>query len=364
MANLKNNFKSKNIYFLNLAFEQAKINLGSTKTNPSVGCIVEKDGAVISSACTSFNGRPHAEFKALNKKKDFKNSNIYVTLEPCSHYGLTPPCTNIIVKKKIKKVFFSAYDSDKRSRKKSKNIFKRKGILTKGSLLKKDGLSFYQSYYLQHSNNLPLIDAKLAISKDYFTKNIKTKWITNFYSRRRSHLLRSMYDCLISTSKSINDDDSFLDCRIDGLEKKSPDLVILDRNLRLKKKLSLYKKRKNRKILLFTSSNNKRKILYLKKKGIKVFLINSLKSRSDFSSLFFILKNKGYSRIFVESGLTFLNFLIKNKFLKNIYLFKTAYSLKKSGINYSSSNIIKKINLKNLITVNLFGDKLYKERLK
>ena len=74
---------------------------------------------------------------------------------------------------KIKKVFFSAYDSDKRSRKKSKNIFKRKGILTKGSLLKKDGLSFYQSYYLQHSNNLPLIDAKIAISKDYFTKNIK-----------------------------------------------------------------------------------------------------------------------------------------------------------------------------------------------
>ena len=105
MENLKNNFKSKNLYFLNLAFEQAKINLGSTKRNPSVGCIVEKDGAVISSACTSFNGRPHAEFNALNKMKDFKNSNIYVTLEPCSHYGLTPPCTNIIVKKKIKKVF-------------------------------------------------------------------------------------------------------------------------------------------------------------------------------------------------------------------------------------------------------------------
>ena len=364
MANLKNNLKSKNLYFLNLAFEQAKINLGSTKRNPSVGCIVEKDGAVISSAYTSFNGRPHAEFNALNQRKDFKNSNIYITLEPCSHYGLTPPCTNIIVKKKIKKVFFSAYDSDERSRRKSKIIFKKKRIFAKGSLLKKYGLSFYQSYYLQHSDNLPLIDGKIAISKDFFTKNINTKWITNFHSRRRTHLLRSMYDCLISTSKSINDDDSSLDCRIEGLENKSPDLVILDRNLRLKKNLNLFKKSKNRKILLFTCSNNKRKILYLKKRGIKVFLINSLKSRSDFSSLFFILKNKGYSRIFVESGLTFLNFLIKNKFLKNIYLFKSANSLKKSGINYSSSNIIKKINLKNLITVNLFGDKLYKERLK
>ena len=364
MENLKNNFKSKNSYFLNLAFEQAKINLGSTKTNPSVGCIVEKDGAVISSACTSLNGRPHAEFNALNKQKNFKNSNIYITLEPCSHYGLTPPCTNIIVKKKIKKVFFSAYDPDKRSGKKSNNILKKKKIFAKGSLLKKDGLSFYQSYYLQHSNNLPLIDAKIAISKDYFTKNIKKKWITNSYSRRKTHLLRSMYDCLISTAKSINDDNSSLDCRIEGLENKSPDLVILDRKLRLKKTLKLFKTNKNRKIFLFTCSNNKKKILFLKKKGIKIFQIDSLKNKSDFSRLFFILKNKGYSRFFVESGLTFLNFMIKNKFLKNIYLFKTAYSLKKSGINYSSSNIIKKINLKNLITVNLLGDKLYKEKLK
>ena len=364
MVNLKNNFKSKNLYFLNLAFEQAKINLGSTKTNPSVGCIVEKDGAVISSACTSFNGRPHAEFNALNKRKDFKNSNMYVTLEPCSHYGLTPPCTNIIVKKKIKKVFFSAYDPDKRSGKKSKNIFKKKKIFARGSLLKQNGLNFYQSYYLQHSNNLPLIDAKIAVSKDYFTKNIKKKWITNFYSQKRSHLLRSMYDCLVSTAKSINDDNSSLDCRIEGLEKKSPDLIILDRTLRLKKKLKLFKKNKNRKILLFTCSNNKRKILYLKKRGIKIFRINSLKTKSDFRRLFLILKNKGYSRIFVESGLTFLNFLIKNKFLKNIYVFKSGNSLKKLGTNYSSSNIIKQITLKNPISVNLFGDKLYKERLK
>ena len=72
--NLKNNFKSKNLHFLSLAFEQAKINLGSTKRNPSVGCIVEKDGAVISSGHTSLNGRPHAEYNALNKRKDFKNA--------------------------------------------------------------------------------------------------------------------------------------------------------------------------------------------------------------------------------------------------------------------------------------------------
>ena len=110
MASRTNNFQSKNSYFLSLAFEQAKINVGYTKTNPSVGCVVEKDGFILSSGRTSLRGRPHAEFNALKKKVNFKNSNIYVTLEPCSHYGVTPPCINKIFEKKIKKVFFSVFD--------------------------------------------------------------------------------------------------------------------------------------------------------------------------------------------------------------------------------------------------------------
>ena len=99
MVNLTNRY-------LDLAFEKAKINLGSTKSNPSVGCVVEKDGSVISSGYTSIGGRPHAEFNALNKKVNFKNANLYVSLEPCSHFGKTPPCVRLIIKKKIKKVFF------------------------------------------------------------------------------------------------------------------------------------------------------------------------------------------------------------------------------------------------------------------
>ena len=86
MANQKRNkLIKKHIENLSLAFELAKINLGSTRENPSVGCIVEKNDSIISSGYTSINGRPHAEFNALKKKIDFKDSNIYVTLEPCSH---------------------------------------------------------------------------------------------------------------------------------------------------------------------------------------------------------------------------------------------------------------------------------------
>ena len=90
-------------YFLNLAFNLAKINLGKTQTNPSVGCVVVKNGCVVSSGYTSKNGRPHAEVNALKKSINFNKCNIYITMEPCTHYGQTPPCTNIIKKKILKK---------------------------------------------------------------------------------------------------------------------------------------------------------------------------------------------------------------------------------------------------------------------
>ena len=364
MVNLKNNYKITNSQLLSLAFEQAKVNLGSTKDNPSVGCIIEKNGSVLSSGRTSFNGRPHAEFNALNRKKNFKNANLYVTLEPCSHYGVTPPCTNLIAKKKINKVYFSLSDFDLRSKNKSKKILKKNNIKLIKIIDQKFGLNFYKSYYLQHNSNLPLIDIKIAISKDLFTVNKKNQWITNFHSQRRAHLIRSTYNCIISTSKSINNDNSLLNCRIDGLEKKSPDLIILDRNLKLKRNLKLFNIKTKRKIYIFTTSTNKKKISFFKKKGIKIIILGSLKTRKDYNNFFYILKKKKYSRILIEAGVLFTNFLIKNKFIHNLYLFKSNTILKNNGSNIFSNKYVKEIKSKNKIQVNLFSDKLYKIKIK
>ena len=90
----QNNLEKK---FMKLAFQKAYENIGSTKENPSVGCVVVKNGSIISSGVTSLKGRPHAEVNALKKNKNFYGSTIYVTLEPCTHYGKTPPCINIIL---------------------------------------------------------------------------------------------------------------------------------------------------------------------------------------------------------------------------------------------------------------------------
>ena len=92
---------------MNLALLQAHKSLGNTKKNPAVGCVITKNNSMVAAGFTSINGKPHAEFNALNfSKQNFKNSNLYVTLEPCSHYGMTPPCVNAIVKNKVKSVFF------------------------------------------------------------------------------------------------------------------------------------------------------------------------------------------------------------------------------------------------------------------
>ena len=258
MANQSKKFNLIKEHLFKLAFEQAKNNLGSTGSNPSVGCIVEKNGSIISSGHTSINGRPHAEYNALNKNINFVGANLYVTLEPCSHYGKTPPCTSMIIKKKIKKVYFSIDDADNRSANKSKKILNKKRIIVNKGILKNVAKDFYKSYFLNKERKLPLIDAKIALSKDFYSINKKSKWITNIHSRQKTQLLRSFYDCIISTSKSINKDNSNLDCRIKGLENKSPTIIIIDRFLKIKKNLNLIKKKKKN-IYLLTSVNNRSK---------------------------------------------------------------------------------------------------------
>ena len=346
-------------YFLDLAFQLAEQNLGKTKLNPSVGSIVVKNNTVISSGVTSLNGRPHSEYNALSKIKNCSGASLYTTLEPCTHHGKTPPCVNIIIKKKIKNVYYAFEDPDIRTFRKAKKILNQKGIKSK-LISPKNFNKFYKSYFINKKLTLPLIDAKIALSKDYSTINKKNKWITNDSSRNVGHLLRSRYDCILSTSKSINNDNSLLNCRIEGFKNNKPDLIIIDLKLKLKKKLLLNKYLKKRKTYIVTSISNLKKTVMYKKKGYKIILINQLKKKIDFILLFKKIYKKKYSRVLIESGLTFLNTLLKNNLLNDLYIFKSNEKLGKNGKNNDTSKYLKKISPK-LITINLNGDNLFKK---
>ena len=353
--------KTRHNFFSNLAFNLAEIHLGKTNTNPSVGCVVVKNDSVISSGVTSISGRPHAEFNALNKNINFKNSEIYLTLEPCTHFGKTPPCIDLIKRKNIKKVYYCYDDPDLRTFKKANKILKKK--ITKLKISSKNS-DFYKGYYLSKKKNIPLIDAKIAISKDFYTISRKSKWITNYMSRKVGHLLRSKYNCIISTSKTVNKDNSLLNCRINGLNNYKPDLIIIDRKLKLKKKLALFDITKKRNTYIVTSSTNDQKISYFKKKKIKIIRIKKLDSKNDFKKLFKKIFLIGKRRILIETGLVFLNKLIKFNLIDDLYVFEAGKSLRKYGFNKIKLNNLRNYASKNQLKVNLKEDKLFKIKVK
>ena len=217
-----------------LAFRQAQKNLGNTNENPSVGCVITKNNSVVSVGYTGIYGRPHAEYYAINHSKiDLKGAKLYVTLEPCSHAGETPPCTKSIINSGIKKVFYSINDPDLRSYNKCSKLLKCKKIKVKKGICSQEANSFYKSYIKSKSSFLPFVTCKLAVSKDFFTINKKKKWITNKFSRGRAHLMRSNHDCIMTSCKTIIKDDSNLTCRINGLKNKSPSRIILDSKLKI-----------------------------------------------------------------------------------------------------------------------------------
>ena len=250
----------KDKLYLNLALNLAKNMEGLTGTNPSVGSILVKNDEVISLASTGYNGRPHSEFSLLNKidKKITKGSSLYVTLEPCSHYGKTPPCTNIIIDKKISRLVFGAHDIDKRSSKRAKQILKSKKIKVKNINVPKIN-EFYKPYIFQRKYKQPYIVGKIACSKDFFIKSSKSKYISNTYTQSFSHHLRYKNQAILVTYKTINEDNPLLDCRLSGLNEYSPIKVIIDKNLKVKKNANIFKS-KNTKIIIFYNSGDKKKI--------------------------------------------------------------------------------------------------------
>ncbi len=367
MSTNQNKFKNHS-FFMNLALNQAYLNLGSTKENPAVGCVIAKENNLISAASTSFNGRPHAEYNAIKfSRENLNNSFLYVTLEPCSHYGKTPPCVKKIINNKIKKVFYSINDPDPRSYKKSLNQFRRNKIKSYVGLCSKQIKNFYKSYIMYKKNQLPFVTCKIAISRDFFTIDKRKKWITNYYSRSRVHLMRSYHDCLITSYRTIITDNPLLNCRIKGLEKKSPTRVILDKKLKTPLSSNVFKKNLKNKTIIFHNSNNFNKINLFKKKGLKVFKVRIDKEENlDLREVLIKCKNLGFSRIFLECGVKLASSFFKKKLVDELKIFVSNNYLKNNGTgsikNYFNTFLRNKKS--NIEKVNLFNDKLLSYKIK
>ena len=368
MSIRKDKFSKKDKIFMELALNLAKARHGLTGANPAVGCVIVRNNEILSIGQTGFNGSPHAEFNAIkNSNENLEGAKMYVTLEPCSHYGKTPPCTNIIIKNKIKEVVYAVEDIDKKVKGKTLKILQSKNILVKKNLLKNEVNNFYIPYFFNRKNNLPYVTGKIAISKNNLIYSKGTKRITDIHSDKLTHFLRYKNDSLMISYKTLNKDNPRLDCRLEGLNKFSPKRIILDNNLEMNMNSHIFRTANKNNTIIFYNNVNKKKITLFKKKSIQ--LIKSNLSEKKYFDLKLVLKKlykAGIRNVLVEGGDDLSRSFLKKKLFNEFYLFKSSKNLSKS-VAYKDFNCFKYLsqNYKNKKKINTFLGKdsitLYKK---
>ena len=272
--------KNSNEKFISYALGLAKKNLGITSSNPVVACVIVKNGIIISTGITEKNGRPHAEKVAIEKvgdKKILQGAEIYVTLEPCSHYGRTAPCIEEIVKYGFKKVVVAAIDPDKRVNGEGIAKLKSAGIEVVCGILEKEAKEINKAFFKARQSHSPYVTLKIATSLDgkIATSNSKSKWITSEKSRNFSHYLRSINSAIMVGANTIKKDDPLLNCRIEGLEDHSPIRVIISNSLNFDQNLKIFQSARNNQTILLTANKSFKSFADL---GLQVILCETQKN--------------------------------------------------------------------------------------
>jgi len=336
MSSKKDKFSLKDKNYMKLALNLASARKGLTGVNPSVGCLIVKNDRIISLGQTGFNGRPHAEHNAINNSiEKLKGSKMYVTLEPCNHYGKTPPCTKSIIKSGISEIIYSIDDIDKKVRGKSYKILSKKNISVKRGLLKEEAKNLYETYIKNRTKKLPYVTAKIAVSKNKVIYSKTKRRITDKGSDKITHYLRYKNDSIMISSKTLNTDNPKLSCRLKGYEKFSPKRIILDRNLEIKFNKYIFNSvKKDNTILFYSSTNRKKKIKTLRKKGIIL-----IKFKTENNGLFSLRKifkklySLGIRNLLIEGGDKITKYLIKERLVDMFYLFQSPLILSNSEFN-------------------------------
>ncbi|WP_111798993.1 bifunctional diaminohydroxyphosphoribosylaminopyrimidine deaminase/5-amino-6-(5-phosphoribosylamino)uracil reductase RibD [Agrobacterium tumefaciens] len=222
--------------FMARAIEVSLRHQGQTKTNPSVGCVLVKDGKIIAEAVTAIGGRPHAERQALEIAGEAaRGATAYVTLEPCSHWGKTPPCANALVEYGVARVVVAVDDPDERVSGRGYSILREAGIVVETGLLRDEGKRALAGYLTRQVKKRPHVILKLAISADGMIgrQGEGQVAITGPQARHAVHELRARCDCILVGIRTAIADDPELTVRIAGLEDRSPVRIVLDRKFEL-----------------------------------------------------------------------------------------------------------------------------------
>lgn len=227
--------------FMRRAMELARLGSGQVSPNPMVGCVIVHDGKIIGEGWHKKYGEQHAEVNAINSVSDkslLNQATLYVNLEPCNHYGKTPPCADLIIENKIKKVVIANQDTNPEASGGVKKL-REAGIEVAIGILEKEGRELNKRFFIAIEKKRPYIILKWAQTADGFIakSNYDSKWISNIYSRQFAHKLRSETDAILVGSRTASHDNPKLTTRY--WSGNSPTRVVIDSYLRLSDSLNL-----------------------------------------------------------------------------------------------------------------------------
>ena len=217
------------------ALALARRGLGTTWPNPSVGCVLVNGGRVVGRGYTGSGGRPHAEPTALSRAgQAARGATAYVTLEPCCHWGQTPPCTDALVDAGVARVVIATRDPDKRVNSQGVARLREAGVDVQHGLLEHEAAEDLRGFFLRITAERPLITLKLATTLDgkIATGTGESQWITGPEARRMAHVLRGRHDAVLAGVGTVLADNPELTCRIPGFRPTPVVRVIVDSHLR------------------------------------------------------------------------------------------------------------------------------------
>lgn len=291
-----------------LALRLAERGLGRTWPNPSVGCVVVRDGKIVGRGWTQPPPGNHAEIEALNRAGDRAlGATAYATLEPCCHYGRTPPCTMALIHAGIRRVVVAATDPFLRVDGRGIDQLRQAGIQVDVGLCQKEAEAQNAGFLLRVTKKRPLVTLKLATSLDgkIATKTGESRWITGERARAAGHRLRASHDAIMIGSGTALADDPTLTCRLPGLADRSPVRVVLSRRCRLSLSSQLVVTARDLPTWLVTSTDAPpATVADLGKAGVDVIQLElgSDQVTPDLAKVLAALAEKGITRLMVEGG--------------------------------------------------------------
>lgn len=314
---------SYNEKYMRLALELAANATGRTSPNPLVGAVVVKDNRVVGCGWHRKAGTPHAEVHALRQAGELaRGAEVYVTLEPCAHYGKTPPCAKALVEAGVKKVYAALLDPNPKVAGKGFKMLEDAGIKVEYGFLEDEARRQNEVFLKWIEHKKPFIAMKAAMTLDgkIATASGQSKWITNETSRRYGYKLRDMYDAIMVGINTVKEDNPSLTARVEG--GRNPVRIILDSSLDIDMNANVITDGAAKTIIATTDLAERAKMASLEKMGVQVLVVDrDGHNRVDIVKLMDILGQQKICSILAEGGATLHGSLTENHLVDRAYFF-------------------------------------------